>query len=137
MKKLYFSGLISCGLLLAAAQTNGQTFGQNGDPIMVSSPDHSGLFAYAENNIIILRWTAGNERNIDRFVIEHSTDSIHFTALHDVVSKGAVDGDNQYEDADTYPTSAVNFSPSRPSFRASRSANTCPGSPRAPISSRS
>ena len=109
MKKLYFSGLISCGLLLAAAQTNGQTFEQNGDPIMVSSPDHSGLFAYAENNIIILRWTAGNERNIDRFVIEHSTDSIHFTALHDVVSKGAVEGDNQYEDADTYPTSPVNF----------------------------
>ena len=100
MKKLYFSGLISCGLLLAAAQTNGQ---------IVSSPDHTGLLAYAENNIVILRWTTANEGNIDRYFIEHSTDSIHFTALHDVVSTGAIDVNGSYEDADTYPMSPVNF----------------------------
>ena len=112
MKKIYFSGLISCSLLLAAAQTNGQTFGQNGAPITVSNPDHSGLYAYPENdNIIVLRWSTGNEQQVDRYVIERSTDSIHFDPLHEVVAKGVIDGsaDSTYQDEDPYPTSPVNY----------------------------
>lgn len=109
MKKFFFSALISCGLLLAAAQTNGQTFEQNGDPIFVSSPDHSGLYAYAQNNIVILRWSTGNERDIDRYIIEHSSDGIHFSPLHEIVSKDAIDADSSYEDADSYPASVINF----------------------------
>ncbi len=112
MKKIYFSGLISCSLLLAAAQTNGQTFRQNDAPIIVSNPDHSGLYAYAENdNIIVLRWSTGNEQQVDRYVVEHSTDSIHFDPLHEVVAKGVIDGsaDSTYQDEDPYPTSTVNY----------------------------
>ncbi|HTI89364.1 MAG TPA: hypothetical protein VL727_02195, partial [Puia sp.] len=77
MKKRFFSGLIFCGALLVAAQTNGQSFANNGDPIIVSPADHSGLFAYAEMNIIILQWSTGNEKNVDRYIIERAADSIH------------------------------------------------------------
>jgi hypothetical protein len=112
MKKIYFSGLISCGLLLAAAQTMGQSFEQNGDPITASNPDHTGLLAYSENeNVIVLRWFAGNEQQIDHYTIEKSTDSSYFNPLHEVVARGAVDAivDNSYQDEDTYPTSPINF----------------------------
>lgn len=112
MKKLCFSGLISCGCLLIAAQTNGQTFGQNDMPIHVSPADHSQLIAYPEkNNIVVLRWSTGNEREVDHYVIEHSPDGVHFTPLHDVVSKGVIDGnaDSSYQDEDSYPASPVNY----------------------------
>jgi hypothetical protein len=94
MKKLFFSGLISCGLLLAAAQTSGQT-----------------LFAYTENNNIILRWTAANEKFIDRYIVERSSDGVYFTPLHEVVSQGPFtdEGDHLYQDADTYPPGPTNF----------------------------
>ena len=112
MKKLYFSGLISCGLLLAAAQTNGQTFEQNGAPITVSPANHTGLLAYPENeNVIVLRWYAGDERQIDHYVIEKSTDSSYFNPLHEVVARG-VNGesiDSSYQDEDSYPTAPVNY----------------------------
>jgi hypothetical protein len=112
MKKLYFSGLISCSLLLAAAQTNGQTFEQNGAAINVSHNDYTGLLAYPENeNVIVLRWIAGNEQQIDRYVIEKSTDSSYFNPLHEVVARG-VNGesiDSAYQDEDSYPSSPINY----------------------------
>lgn len=94
MKSFCLSALISCGLLLGAAQTKGQT-----------------LFAYTENRNIIIRWTSANEEGIDRYVIERSNDSIHFTPLHEIVSKGPFtdQGENSYQDADTYPPASVNF----------------------------
>ncbi|HEY4112073.1 hypothetical protein [Puia sp.] len=94
MRSFCISGLIFCGLLLSAAQTSAQT-----------------LFAYTENNNIILRWTAANERFVDRYVVEHSTDSVYFTSLHEVVSKGPFtdDTENSYQDADTYPSASANF----------------------------
>ena len=112
MKKLFFSALIFCGVLLVTAQTNGQSFANNGDPIIVSPADHSGLFAYAEMNNIILQWSTGNEKNVDRYIIEHATDSIHFNTLHEVVSRGTIGQDDQdslYRDMDSYPTSPVNY----------------------------
>ncbi len=111
MKKLYFSGLISCGLLLAAAQTMGQ-FEQNGEPVAVSSSDHTGLLAYPENeNIIVLRWFAGNEQQIDHYTIERSTDSSYFNPLHEVLARGvnAESIDSSYQDEDSYPTSPINY----------------------------
>ena len=99
MKKFYFSGLIFCGLLLAAAQTNAQV-------------DHSTLAAYSEDqNIIVLRWSTGNEREVDHYVIEKSTDSLHFNSLHEVVARGVIDatGDSSYQDEDAYPESSTNY----------------------------
>jgi hypothetical protein len=98
--------LIFCSIvLLAAAQTKGQTFGQNGEPIITSSPNQPRFYAHPENNIVILRWTAGNERDVDRYVVERSPDSIHFDPMHEVVGRGAIDagGDSSYQDADSYP----------------------------------
>ena len=108
MRKYIFSALIFCGLL-EAAPTQGQTFGEPGVPVVVSQGDHSGLFAYAENNIVILRWQAGNEKYIDHFVVEHSTDSLHFDPLHELVSRGDIDGDHSYQDQDSYPASRTNY----------------------------
>ena len=111
MKKLYFSGLISCGLLLAAAQTMGQ-FEQNGEPVTVSTSNSTGLLAYPENqNIIVLRWFAGNEQGIDHYTIEKPTDSSYFNPMHEVVARGAADVsvDSAYQDEDTYPASSINY----------------------------
>ena len=111
MKKLYFSGLISCGLLLAAAQTMGQ-FEQNGETITASTTDHTGLLPYPENeNVIVLRWFAGNEQLIDHYTIEKSTDSSYFNPMHEVVARGTADAsvDSAYQDEDTYPASSINY----------------------------
>jgi hypothetical protein len=108
MKKYIFSALIFCGLF-AAAPTQGQSFGEPGVPVIVSQGDHSGFLAYPENNIVVLRWTTGNETNIDHFVIEHSTDGLHFETLHELVSRGAIDRDSSYQDEDAYPASSTNY----------------------------
>ena len=108
MKKLIFPALISCSLLVAA-QTSGQSFEDNNTPVLNSTPDHSAFIAYAENNIVIMKWATGNEKEVDHYVIEHSADSVHFDPLHQVVSKGSIDMDSSYQDADPYPISPVNF----------------------------
>jgi len=108
MKKLIFPALISCSLL-AAAQTFGQSSMDNDSPVLFSPADHSAFVAYAENNIVIMRWATGNEKEVDHYVIEHSTDSVHFDPLHQVVSKSAIDMDSSYQDADPYPISPVNY----------------------------
>lgn len=110
MKKFFFSGLIFGGTFLFAAQTNAQSFANNGEPVTVSPADHSGLFAYPEMNIIILQWSTGDEKSVDHYVVEHATDSIHFNPLHEVVSRGSIDqADSIYRDMDSYPTSPVNY----------------------------
>ena len=113
MKKIYFSALISCSLFLAAAQTNGQSFGQDENaPIHQNHVDHSSLYAYLEDdNVIVLRWSTGNESEVDRYVIEKSTDSVHFNSLHEVVARGVIDAtsDSSYQDEDAYPTSSTNY----------------------------
>jgi hypothetical protein len=109
MKKILFSGLISCSLLVAA-QTNGQSIGDNnGNVVTVSPVDHSAFYAYSENNIAILRWKTGNETEVDHYVVERSGDSVHFNPLHEVVSKGGIDEDSSYEDSDPYPGTPVHF----------------------------
>ncbi len=110
MKKLIFSALISCSLL-AAAQTFGQSFTDNNSnsPVIFSPADHSAFVAYAENNIVVMRWGTGNEKEVDHYLIEHSTDSVHFDPLHQVVSKSAIDIDSVYQDADPYPIAPVNY----------------------------
>ncbi len=111
MKKIIFSGLISGSLLLlAVAQTKGQSsFGQDGKPIQTTFADGYRFFAYPENNAIIMRWSTGNETNVDHYVIEKSSDGTYFSPLHEVVSKGSIDEDSSYSDMDTYPTAQTNY----------------------------
>jgi len=113
MKKISFLGLIFCSLL-AAVKTNGQSFGNDGEPVIQSNPDHSAFYAYAENNIVIMRWGTGNEREVDHYVTEHSTDGVHFDPMHQVVAKGAIDEDSSYEDADAFSGSTGTVSVTTP-----------------------
>jgi hypothetical protein len=106
MNKFTFSALIFCGLF-AAAPTRGQSVGST--PVIVSQGDHSGFFAYPEDNKVVMRWQSGDETNVDHFVIEHSIDSIHFDPLHELVSKGAIDLDSSYRDEDDYPVGPVGY----------------------------
>ena len=106
MNKFYFSALI-IGLLSIAqgkAQTTGSTiFGHNS-----GLHAHSSFYAYPEYNNIVLRWQTSGEENIDRFTVEHSLDSIHFTPLHELVARGS-DEDITYQDGDNYPSAGVNY----------------------------
>jgi hypothetical protein len=108
MKKILFSGLISCSLLVAV-QTRAQSISDEQQPVILSTVDHSAFYAYPENNIAILRWGAGNETGVDHYVIERSGDSVHFDPLHEVVSKDASEGDSSYEDSDPYPGTPIHF----------------------------
>lgn len=92
MKNLYFSALMSCGLLAAAA-----AYGQ---------PD---LMAYRENKLVIIRWRVLNEAFTDHYTVERSTDNVNFAPLHDIVAQGGDDGDYSYQDGDSYPSSVVNY----------------------------
>ena len=110
MKKLYFSALIFCGLLVTA-QTNAQSSG----PAIISDGGAQGpaatFNAYSEtkSNIVVIRWKTSNEGNIDHFVVEHSTDGIHFEPLHEVVARGGAVEAQSYEDGDSYPAADSNY----------------------------
>jgi len=110
MKKVYFSALIFCGLFVTA-QTNAQT---SGSPI-ISDGGRQGaaatFSAYPESksNLVRIRWNTTDEGNIDHFVVEHSTDSLYFTTLHELVARGGSVEGQTYEDADSYPAVQENY----------------------------
>jgi hypothetical protein len=110
MKKFYFSTLIFCGLF-ATAQTNGQSSGEVVTPAGKEQGPAATFNAYSENksNIVMIRWQTSNEDNIDHFVVEHSTDGVHFTPLHEVVAKGGTTEALSYEDGDAYPVAQINY----------------------------
>ncbi|HWK05288.1 MAG TPA: hypothetical protein VNS58_16725 [Puia sp.] len=111
MKKLYFSALIFCGLFVTA-----QTNAQSSAPVTISDGGEQGpaatFNAYSESNssIVMIRWKTSDEKNIDHFVVEHSTDGTHFDPLHAVVARGgsAVEAQS-YEDGDSYPAAKENY----------------------------
>jgi hypothetical protein len=128
MKKLYFSTLLfilSCitgSLLYAQAPVpvstdvpGDQTAGlNNGSPdTRVADARGQGLaggfFAYAENNIVVLRWQPLDETNTDHFVIEHAGDTVHFMSLHEVSARGGMGSGLAYEDEDSYPDTRLNY----------------------------
>ncbi|HEX9513267.1 MAG TPA: hypothetical protein VF939_22405 [Puia sp.] len=110
MKKFYLSALIFCGLFVTA-QTNAQSSG----PAIISDGGEQGpattFNAYSENNnnIVMIRWKTSNELDIDHFVVEHSTDGIHFEPLHVVVAGGGAAEAQSYEDGDPYPVAQENY----------------------------
>lgn len=109
MKNLLLTLLICSGVLILTPGRS-QTFPEDNAPVVLSTADHSALIAYPENTAIILRWSTGNERGVDRYVIERSTDSIYFNPLHEIISRGVTDpADSTYRDIDTYPSSSTNY----------------------------
>ncbi|MES1161188.1 MAG: hypothetical protein ABUM51_10550 [Bacteroidota bacterium] len=109
MKKLTFSALIFCGLLITA-KTNGQSSGEIISAAEEERSPAATFIAYSEanSNIVRIRWQTSNEINVDHFVVEHSLDNIHFGALHEVVGKGGT-GNQSYEDEDGYPAVQANY----------------------------
>ena len=95
MKALYFSALISCGIL-AGVNAHSQ-----------DSPPY--LTAYLENKLVIIHWRVLDESFTDHYTVERSTDNITFEPLHDIVARGGNEGDYSYEDGDSYPPSTVNY----------------------------
>lgn len=111
MKKFYFSALIFCGLFLTA-----QTNAQSSAPALLSDGGEQGpaatfhAFSENSNSIVMIRWKTSGEKNIDHFVVEHSTDGIHFGPLHEVVARGGTAPEVQsYTDGDSYPAAQENY----------------------------
>jgi hypothetical protein len=109
MKTIYVLALMGLGLL-AAVQVFGQEIGTDAMPVTSSHPDHSAFMAYlGDNNVVEMRWGRTRNDEIDRYVVEHSTDSAFFNALHTVVAKDGIDRDSLYQDADAFPGTTVNY----------------------------
>ena len=113
----FFSGLmIFCGVLLTAAQTNGQTIGFNQPPVIVNDPAAPFLYAAVQNDntnqhVVILHWSTQQAGDIDKYVIQKSTDSILFNPLHEVMPQKVTDntGDSVYQDEDPFPANQANY----------------------------
>jgi hypothetical protein len=118
MKKLIFPALISCSLL-SAVQTFGQPYTNDTNSLvnrndtsnlaMTIANDHAEFIAYAENNMVIMRWGTGQDKEVDHYIVEHSIDSVHFDMLHQIESKEVVDMDSVYQDAESNPDQPINF----------------------------
>lgn len=114
MKKLFFSGLISCSFFLAAAPSNGQSTRPEDAQTVTAAPIV--LHAHAQkddvnHNVVMLHWSTRDVQNVKRYVIEKSTDSILFNPLHEVVPHRVLDetGDSVYRDEDPYPGPSSNY----------------------------
>jgi hypothetical protein len=109
MKKFYLSALmifVFFGVMQGQAQSPFRGIISDRPVGRGSSP---GFYAYPENNIVVIRWQGGDERNVDHFVIEHGMDSIHLAPLHELIAGGS-NGDNAlYADADSYPDPRENY----------------------------
>ena len=105
LKKLFFSGLIFCGLFLATAQTTGQTAGNPNFYATIRNDN-------ANRQVVILHWSTTDQKSIDRYVIEKSTDSILFNPLHELIPDNVTDAtaDSIYRDEDPFPVSQSNYS---------------------------
>src|SRR6202012_5517398 len=106
MKQMVFLWLASLATLGAAAQD----IGTDGAPVVARNPDHSAFTAWlGDNNVVQMRWGRTVNDQIDHYVVEHSTDSAHFDVMHEVVAKDGIDVDSAYQDADAFPSNAVNY----------------------------
>lgn len=108
MKKLYFSALMFCGSFITM-QVYGQTASDIDAPAAAGQGASEGFTAYPENNIVVFRWQPAYEGNTDHFVIEHASDTVHFTELHSLVAKGNIGQSLAYEDEDSYPAAQPDY----------------------------
>lgn len=56
-----------------------------------------------------LFWTTENEKNIQEFVVERSSDGINFETIESISAKGFHDEQTHYEVFDTQPLQAINY----------------------------
>lgn len=106
MKRIFILGIA----LLAAARVMSQDIGNDGAAVISTNPDHSAFIAYVgNNNIVQMRWGRTANNQIDHYVVEHSTDGSHFDPFHQLVAKDGLDPDSMYQDADAFPSHAVNY----------------------------
>lgn len=108
MKKMILLGLIAFGLL-AAAPGYGQEIGTDELPVSAAHPDNSAFMAYAQNNIVRMRWGRTDNDEIDHYVVEQSTDSSNYIPLHSVVAQNGPIRSGFYDDAEAYPDRAVTY----------------------------
>lgn len=108
MKKMILLGLIAFGLL-ATERGDAQQIGTDEIPVSASHPDHSAFIAYANNNIIRMRWSRTTNDEIDHYVVEESADSSNFIPIHSVVARNGANRGGFYNDAVAYPERAVTY----------------------------
>lgn len=65
--------------------------------------------AAEKNNKTVLQWTASNETNFLKFVIEHSADGKKFTTIATVAATGNAGSVARYQSADEHPFNGANY----------------------------
>jgi len=80
---------------------------------------HSGLFvlqtnltsftAHKKEKEVLLKWTAANDENADRFIIEKSVDGLNYDNIGTVMAAVSTGGKNAYTYSDKNPVDGKNF----------------------------
>ena len=100
------------GLAVTSAN-NGSLATATFDSYEESAPLPISLLSFTATNInneyISIKWTTSMEENNDRFVIERSTDGMHFDLLTTVKSAGNSSTEQSYVTADNHPANGINF----------------------------
>ncbi|MCP4123103.1 MAG: DUF11 domain-containing protein, partial [Bacteroidetes bacterium] len=65
--------------------------------------------AYKDQRMVALQWMSNTEPTNDYFIVELSTDGIHFEGILEVFSKSDEEGFTYYNDVDDYPAKDVNY----------------------------
>ncbi|MFT3680514.1 MAG: T9SS type A sorting domain-containing protein [Ferruginibacter sp.] len=80
-----------------------------GDNCIVVPVNWLSFSAVLQNGKIMLNWSVASEVNNKEFVIERSTDGIHWLEIFAVASKGNGSLQNNYSAADPVPVTGINF----------------------------
>ena len=103
---------VSPGLAVTSAN-NGSLATATFDSYDETAPLPISLLSFTATNInneyISIKWTTSMEENNDRFVIERSTDGMHFEKLTTVKSAGNSSTEQSYSTADNHPVNGLNF----------------------------
>ena len=107
-------GLLNVSPGLAVTSTNnGSLATATFDSYEETAPLPISLLSFTATNInneyISIKWTTSMEENNDRFVIERSTDGMHFEKLTTVKSAGNSSTEQSYSTADNHPVNGLNF----------------------------
>lgn len=100
-----------------AAKTTGQNAGAVNPTVTDTTLARPAFYATirdddARRHVVILHWSTHDIANVNRYVIEKSTDSILFNPLQEVVPQNATDAtaDSIFRDEDPFPAGQDGFS---------------------------